>query len=231
MISIIIPVYNQASHLANCLAALEKQTHKDYELIIVNDGSTDNLQPVILKYRAIFGDKLIFIKQPNAGAAAARNKGAGPAKGEYLIFCDADIVMRPEMLELMLKALKADPQAAFCYSSFYWGNKKFKLFPFDAPRLKKMPYINIASLIRRRYFPGFDEKLKRFQDWDLWLTISEKGGSGVWLNQSLYRVSLSGAQTMSGWLPAPVYKLFPFLPAVKEYNRAKKIIKLKHGLN
>jgi len=230
MISIIIPVYNQAKHLANCLASIIKQTYDNYEIIVVDDGSTDKIEKVIEIFQRIFGIKLFYFGQENRGAGAARNTGAKLSKGEYIIFCDADIVTRPVMLELMLKALKDNPYASFCYSSFCWGRKKFILWPYDVAKLKQLPYINIASLIRKRHFPGFDESLKRFQDWDLWLTMAEQGHSGIWFNRVLYRVNHDGSQTMSRWLPSFAYKLFPFLPAVKKYNQAKEIIFKKHNL-
>jgi len=230
MISIIIPVYNQAHHLHDCLASIKKQTYGNYEIIMVDDGSKDDVKTVISKYKKIFNLKISYFEQENRGASAARNRGAKIAKGEYLIFCDADIIMEPIMLESMLKTLKENPGASFCYSSFIWGKKQFILWPYDAEKLKKMPYINTASLIRREHFPGFDEKLKRFQDWDLWLTMAESGHAGVWLNQILYKVNTGGAQTMSHWLPGPAYKLLPFLPAVKKYNQAKEVIIKKHNL-
>lgn len=230
MISIIIPVYNQADHLGNCLASLKEQTYNNYEIIVVDDGSEDDIASVISESKPIFNIKLSYFEQENQGASAARNRGARIAKGEYLIFCDADIIMSPQMLGSMLKTLKNNPNSSFCYSSFIWGRKKFTLWPYDARKLKQMPYINTASLIRKEHFPGFDEKLKRFQDWDLWLTMSERGYKGVWLDQILYKVNLGGAQTMSQWLPGLAYKLLPFLPAVKKYNQAKEIIIKKHSL-
>ncbi|MFA5359475.1 MAG: glycosyltransferase family A protein [Patescibacteria group bacterium] len=230
MISIIIPVYNQAEHLANCLASIKKQTYDNYEIIIINDGSTDNIIKIIEKFKKIFGLKLSYFDQENRGANAARNRGAKLAKGEYIIFCDADVVMESTMLELMLKTLKDNPNASFCYSSFFWGNKKFKLWLYDASRLKQMPCININSLIKKGHFPGFDETLKKFQEWDLWLTMLRENHTGVWVNKTLYKVAVGGTQTMSNWLPSFVYKLFPFLPAVKKYNQAMDIIKKKHNL-
>lgn len=230
MISIIIPVYNQAGHLDNCLASIKEQTCDNYEIIVIDDGSKDDIETVINKYRPVFGEKLYYFKQANQGASAARNRGAGMAKGEYLIFCDADIIMEPEMLESMLNTLKKNSGASFCYSSFIWGKKKFLLWPYDHEKLKRMPYINTASLIKKEYFPGFDEKLKRFQDWDLWLTLAERGQTGVWLDKILYKVDTGGAQTMSRWLPALAYKLLPFLPMVKKYNQAKEIVMKKHDL-
>jgi len=230
MISIIIPVYNQAEHLPHLLDSIKRQTYDNYEIIVVNDGSTDNISEVLEKFKPVFGYKLIDLEQENKGANAARNYGARLANGEYLLFCDADMVMEVNMLASMLRALADQPSAGFCYSSFIWGKKKFVLWPYDAARLRQMPYINTASLLKKEYFPGFDENLKRFQDWDLWLTMSEQGHGGVWLDKVLFKVAIGGAQTMSNWLPSFAYKLLPFLPAVKKYNQAKEIIKIKHDL-
>lgn len=230
MISIIIPVYNQAERLANCLAGIKKQTYDNYEIIVINDGSKDNVIKIIESFKPIFNFKLTYLEQENRGAGAARNRGAKLAKGEYIIFCDADTVMKPAMLELMLKTLKNNPGASFCYSSFIWGRKKFKLWPYDTEKLKTMPYINTTSLIRRKDFPGFDENLKKFQDWDLWLAMLKRGQSGVWLNQILFEVAVSGTQTMSQWLPSLAYKLLPWFKPVKKYHQAMAIIKKKHNL-
>lgn len=228
MISIIIPVYNQANKLALCLDSIKKQTYQNFEIIIVNDGSTDNLKPVIDKYQPLFGLQLAYVSQENQGAPAARNRGAQDAKGEYFLFCDADITMVPEALDIMLKTLQENPQASYAYCSFLWGRKLFKLFPFDAGRLQKMPYIITTSLIRRDHFPGFDIKIKKFQDWDLWLTMLERGHIGVWIDKVLFKVYTGGVY--SSWLPGFAYKLFPFLATVKKYNDAMAIIKAKHNL-
>lgn len=230
LISIIIPVYNQAEHLENCLASVKKQTCGDYEIIVVNDGSTDNINAVIEKFRRIFGGKLIYFEQNNMGPCAARNRGAKRASGQYMIFCDADVVMEPEMLEIMLKALRNNQNAGFCYSSFIWGRKKFKLWPYDNEKLKKIPCIHTTSLIKMEYFPGFDETLKKFQDWDLWLAMAEQGRTGIWIDKILFKIAASGTQTMSSWLPSFAYKFFPFLPQVKKYNQAMSIIRKKHNL-
>lgn len=230
MISIIIPVYNQAKHLNKCLASIFNQIYENYEIIVVNDGSTDKIDEVMGNHKKLLGIKLIYLEQKNQGANAARNAGSWHAAGEFLLFCDADTLMKPKMLANMRETLKNNPNASFCYSSFAWGSKIFKLWPYELQRLKRMPYINIASLIRKQDFPGFDERLKRFQDWDLWLTMAERGCCGIWLDQVLYQINTSGSQTMSNWLPSYAYKLFPFLPSVKKYNQAKEIIFKKHHL-
>ncbi len=224
MISIIIPVYNQADKISECLDGILNQSYKNFEIIVVNDGSKDNIFEVLDKYK----DKIKSVNQENGGSNPARNRGAKEARGDYLIFCDADIILEPTALEIMLKTLEEKPEASFAYSSFFWGKKLFKLWPYDSERLKKMPYIHTTALIRREHFPGFDEKIKRFQDWDLWLTMLEKGHTGVWIDRILYKVKTGG--TISSWLPAFIYKLMPFLPRVKKYNVAMDIIKNKHKI-
>jgi hypothetical protein len=93
-----------------------------------------------------------------------------------------------------------------------------------------MPYISSMSLVRTKDFPitGWDENLKKFQDWDLWLTIGEQRGKGIWIDQPLFSACANG--TMSSWLPSFAYKFLPFLPTVMKYKKAVRLIKEKHGL-
>ena len=229
MISIIIPVYNQPKELNQCLSSIKNQTYENYEIILVNDRSTTSLSRVLKKYKKIFGYKIDFINnQINHGAAYTRNKGYRRSKGEYLLFCDADVVMKPEMLAKMLDTLKEHPEASYVFSSHWFGRKKFRLWKFDPERLRKMPYIHTTSLIKRKHFPKFDENIKRFQDWDLWLTMLREGHIGIWLDNYLFKVIPGG--TMSSWLPSFAYKIFPFLPKARKYSHAVSIIKAKHDL-
>lgn len=234
MISVVIPVYNQADKIGACFDSILSQSvlnNGKLEVIVVNDGSRDNIAAAIDKYQPLFqtvGVGFKFITQENRGANAARNAGAKNARGGYVIFCDADISMERGMLKKMLAALKNNPSAGYAYSSFLWGRKAFKLCPFDAQKLKEMPYIHTTSLIRCSDFLGFDESIKRFQDWDLWLTMLLQGHAGVWVPEILFKVETGG--TMSAWLPSFAYRLMPFLPAVKKYNKSVMIIKEKHKL-
>lgn len=228
MISIIIPVWNEAKHLDKCLRSIKNQNYDNYEIIVVNDGSTDNFYEVIEKYKQIFTFRIEYISQDRQGPQVARMAGAKRARGEFIIFLDADTELYPDMLKIMKGALRSHTEASFVYSSFIWHGKKFRSFPYSEERLKKMPYINTAGLIWRDRFPGFDLKIKKFQDWDLWLTMVEQGHKGFWIDKVLYE--MEGGNTMSSWLPKFAYKLFPFLPAVKRYNAAMKAIKEKHHL-
>lgn len=228
MISIIIPVYNQAKKLDRCLQSIKQQNYENYEIIVVDDGSVDGIDDIVRKYRGIFGYKFIAIKQENQGSNAARNAGFRKAQGEFVLFCDADITMKFYFLRMLREALRHYPDASYAYTSFKWGWKKFKLCPFDADKLKQMPYIHTTSLIRRAHFPGFDENIKRLQDWDLWLTMMEQGHTGIFVNRTLFFIQTGGL--ISFWLPSFAYKYLPFLPQVIKYKRAVKIIKAKHNL-
>ena len=250
MVSIVIPVYNQADKLSRCLDSILAQTiltstqdltpslsfarrgglasqGEGVEVIIVNDGSTDNINEIVTSYELRVTNFKV-INQENRGSNPARNRGAKEASGEYIIFCDADIMMEPEMLEVMLSTLEKNPQASYAYSSFKYGFKIFKLWPFDAEKLKKMPYIHTTSLIRREHSPGWDENIKRLQDWDIWLTMLEQDRAGVWINKILFKAQ--GGGTISIWLPSFAYKFLPFLKGVKKYKAAEEIIRKKHGI-
>jgi glycosyltransferase involved in cell wall biosynthesis len=227
MISIIIPIYNMATKLAHCLDSLLLQTNQDYELILVDDGSIDDLDKVLEEYKPKFG-RLKILRQNNSGANVARNRGVVEAKGEYLLFCDADIIMEQNMLWELKHALDIKPEASFAYSSFRLDKKLFRLWPYNAERLRKMPCIHTTALIRTEHFLGFDNTLKRFQDWDLWLTMAEQGRTGIWVDQVLF-TTISGG-TMSNWLPSFAYKLMPWSKQVKQYKAAMAIIKAKHNL-
>ncbi|MBP6942515.1 MAG: glycosyltransferase family 2 protein, partial [Candidatus Buchananbacteria bacterium] len=141
-VSIIIPVYNAAQTLTPCLESIYAQSFTNWELIVVNDGSADASADLIEHHRERLAH---VIDQVNAGAPAARNQGAAVSQGEYLLFCDADVMLHGNYLEKMVKALEVNVEASFAYSSFRFGQKLFKLWPFDSEKLKKTPYIHTTS--------------------------------------------------------------------------------------
>lgn len=230
-----IPVYNQDKHLGKCLDSILAQTYKDIEIILINDGSEDKSLKVAESYNEKFAQAGIPYKiityEENKGAPCARNRGFQVSRRKYVLFCDADSVLEKNMLWEMLNTISSHEEASFVYSSFWWGRKLFKLCPFNYKKLKKMPYIHTMSLLRAKDFPitGWDENIKKLQDWDLWLTIARQEKIGIWIDKPLFKIQPGG--TMSSWLPSFAYKLFPFLPNVKKYNQAVKIIKEKHHLN
>ncbi len=229
-ISVIIPVYNHAHTLERSLRTLARQTIVTKEVIIVNDGSTDDFHEVIKKLKTTLPVKIL--EQENKGANAARNFGLQFATGEYIIFWDADTIARPEMLKKMLDALKNNLQASYAYSQYKFGWKTMRSHDFDSVLLQKMNYIDQTSLARRSDLPvnGCDTSLKRFQDWDLWLTMLANKKTGVFIPEMLYKKITWGRKGISAWLPGFMYRLPWKSKRVKEYESARKIIQKKHGI-
>jgi glycosyltransferase involved in cell wall biosynthesis len=234
LISIVIPVCNQSQELEKALDSILVQTHKNVEIIIVDDGSVDPVQ------RSAFSAQrsipINLIRQENKGAPAARNRGFREAKGEYVIFWDADVVAQPEMLEKMLDSLRKHPEASYSYSDYSFGWKKMPAQKFAPAVLKKRNYIMSTSLIRREDYPesGWDESLKRFQDWDIWLTMLESKKIGVYIPELLFKV-IPHKDGISTWLPKFAYKFpFRYLPIlrnkVKGFEKSRAIVLSKHNL-
>ncbi|HVM90983.1 MAG TPA: glycosyltransferase [Verrucomicrobiae bacterium] len=221
-ISVIIPVFNDAGDLVPCLQSLQRQTFRDFETIIVDDGSTEPVKGADIRF------------EKNKGAPAARNAGFAKSRGAFVLFLDDDAVLVPEALASMLEALEADTRADFAYPSFKLGLKTFKGRPYDEAALRREPYIHTSALIRREAFPGFDESLKKFQDWDLFLTMAEKGSRGVWIDKILFTLKPRGV--MSRWMPRIAYDIrWPILGwtprTIKTYDTARAVIAKKHGLD
>ncbi len=230
-ISVIIPCYNHASSIGKCLGSVFAQTYPEIEVIVVDDGSTDDLETALKPFQGRFR----FIRQENRGGPAARNRGFRESSGAFVIFCDADIIWTKDALSSMIAALDAHPEAAYAYASFRFGWKSFRGGSFDSERLKRHNYIHTGSLIRREKFPGFDESLRRFQDWDLWLTMSERGDAGVWIPRELCRV-MTRRGGISSWLPKVAYRIpwarLGWKPArVRAYEEAAAVIRKKHHLS
>ncbi len=232
LISVVIPTYQHARAIAACIDSVLAQTYPNTEIIVVDDGSTDDTQNVLRTY----AKKATVIHQTNQGGNAARNRGLAVAKGEYVICADADVVMKPAMLDVMFDALQKNPEASYAYSGFRFGWKHFVGVPFDAERLRRSNFVMTTSLVRRKDFPGFDPTLKRFQDWDVWLTMLEQGKVGVLVPGTWFSVVIDGeSRTGSSWLPSFVYALpWPMLgwmpKRIRKYQEARDVIVKKHRL-
>lgn len=144
MISIIIPLYNKAHTIVNTLNTVFTQTYQDFEVIIVNDGSTDNGVEIINQN---FSDNRIrIINQDNAGVSAARNKGAYESKFPYLVFLDADDEWMPEFLATIVSAIEKFPKAKMYGTA--GGGKSYQTQNFTPKIINK--YTN--KIIEINYF-------------------------------------------------------------------------------
>lgn len=210
MISVIIPTYQSQNTLTKCLESVLNQRDVQFEVIVVDDGSTDDTQSLLNQYR----ERLGVYTVEHAGAPAARNFGAKQAKGDYLFFCDSDVVLYAEALKKMLVALQINPSAAYAYSAFDFNGRYMRGVKFSEYWLRRINYISTMTLIRRLDFLGFDESLTRFQDWDLWLTLLKKDRRGVAIHDKLFYTQIR-AGISDGRRPS---------------SEAEQAIRMKHGL-
>ena len=109
LVSVIIPNYNYGRFLAECVQSVLEQTHKNIEIVVVDDGSSDGSAAVA----AGFGDRVTLIVQENSGVGAARNRGAAEARGDFFAFLDADDLWFPKKVERQLEHLDGRPQSGF----------------------------------------------------------------------------------------------------------------------
>lgn len=211
MISIIVPLYNKEKTILRTLQRIQNQTYCDYEIIIVDDGSTDNS---VEKVTSNTCDKrLRIIRQKNEGVSSARNRGAQEARGEWMVFLDADDYWLPSFLEEMAKAIEIYPNAKIigCASYVFNETKKTlstsrmidrlygKCLPlnfFLSPDI--MSHIG-ASVIRRSAFleiGGFLQGLKNNEDILLQGTLVMHGGY-FYLGKMLhvYSIGVEGQAT------------------------------------
>ncbi|MBI4598572.1 glycosyltransferase family 2 protein [Candidatus Uhrbacteria bacterium] len=231
-VSVIIPTYQHARTIARCLDSVLAQTLPADEVIVVNDGSTDGVHAALHPYDG----RIVLIDQENQGSNPARNRGFAASRGDRVVFCDADVIMRPDMLERLSAALDADAKAGYAYCGFRFGWKRFPSFAFDGSLLKRMNYIHTTAMIRREAFPGFDVAIRRFQDWDLWLTMLARGWHGTFVGEELFRVMIASKSRIgSQWRPSALYQvpwnLLRWRPlSVEKYEAARAVIARKHGL-
>lgn len=132
----------------------------------------------------------IIVNDDLGGAPKKRNDGFKKSTQPFVFFCDNDILLPKNHLEKLFNALKQNPNIAFAYSGYIGivldtlhhpikNNFMIPTVPYSVERLKQANYISTMSLIRREVFPGFDENLRRLQDWDIYLTMLKNGFKGV----------------------------------------------------
>ncbi|MDR2156164.1 MAG: glycosyltransferase [Clostridiales Family XIII bacterium] len=123
-VSVIIPVYNTERYLERCLDSVVGQTMEDMEILLVNDGSTDGSERILLACLAGHPDKIVYLKKENGGLSSARNCGMRRATGEYIAFVDSDDFVERDMFELLYAAAKeTDSDVAECDFDWVWPQR------------------------------------------------------------------------------------------------------------
>jgi glycosyltransferase involved in cell wall biosynthesis len=198
MFSVLMPAYNAEATIASAIVSVLRQTRSDFELIIVDDGSTDattsRIEPLLRDSR------IRLISQPNRGLAAARNAGIADARGKYISLLDSDDLWLPHYLESMDAALARDSGASVAYTDSAWilndtAGKVRRVSRVGAIRhrapsdgsqpgeffralLQRGNYIFVGATIDRRALErvgAFRTDLRRVEDYELWLRIASRG--------------------------------------------------------
>lgn len=130
-VSIIIPVYNVEKYISKCLDTLVNQTLEEIELIVVNDGSTDESENIIMKYKEKYPDKILYLKKSNGGLSDARNYGVNYAKGEFIAFLDSDDYVELDTYEkLYSKSKECNKEIKIVECNFFWSYEKEEVIDY-----------------------------------------------------------------------------------------------------
>lgn len=195
-VSIIIPFYNSHRYFPETIASVYAQTIRDYEIIIVNDGSDDSASTGMLQELkaegCATGAPLRIIDCDHRGAPATRNEGARAAKSEFIFFLDADDILSPTTLEKLILAAATNPAVSYFYSSVrHFGSiNGIASDPFDPERLKRENFLTVSCLIRTSAYldaGGMDEALlDNYEDYDFWLRMLSMGHIGMHVPEILF---------------------------------------------
>lgn len=194
-ITIVIPCRDRDPQPFLTILSLLSQTYKNFKVVVVYDQGK--------------------------GANWARNKGFESVDTEFVLFSDDDIRWLPRGVESLRNALDINPEVSYSYGSFMLDEDLISSEQFSADLLRgDHNFISTMSLIRSADFPGFDEQIKRLQDWDLWLTMLENGKVGIHCGEIIFVTSRNNSTGISSFC----------VPGLLSLEEAEYIIKTKHGL-
>jgi glycosyltransferase involved in cell wall biosynthesis len=197
--SVVIPSYNATATIDSAIDSVLAQTREDFELIVVDDGSTDET-PELVERHCAADARVKLIRQENQGTAGARNTGVGASRGQFISFLDNDDLWMPNYLSAMSMALEEDPGAGFAYTDAWllhdetkrlWRRGSLEHYPPIPPRcsaeeflsrLIHMNFVMSSVTVRRSALEDvgtFDASLKGVDDYDLWLRIVGAGYRAV----------------------------------------------------
>lgn len=185
LVSVVIPTYNYAHFVSQAIQSVLDQTFRDFEIIVVDDGSTDDTFQVV----SPFGDPVRYIRQANRGPNAARNTGIRTSTGKYVALLDADDLWLPHKLESQIPLIEADPEVGLVYASMYlFDSETGAIVDWHPPSRCRQGHVlrqlymdqfvpSPTPLIRRKVFDEvgyFDESVVSPDDWEMWLRIAAR---------------------------------------------------------
>ncbi len=198
-VSVVIATYNSAHLLPQAIQSVLDQTFADFELIVVDDGSTDHTREVAL---GIADERIRYIWQKNQERSVARNTGVAASQGDFVTFLDADDAYLPEKLEVQLQALEAEPRLGMALGGWLEVNGDGRLLAERSPWethvelglrswVFSSPTCVGANLLRRSWFDrmdGFDADIVIAEDVDLWFRLARAGCVTIWTKRPVLKV-------------------------------------------
>ena len=190
-ISVIIPAYNQADYVSQAIQSVLSQTNPNYELVVVNDGSTDETPQILSQFQ---DPRIRVISQPNRGLAAARNAGIRESSAPLIALLDSDDYFLPDKLAIQSEYLLQHPEIGMVGGGIQIVNHAGEILKQiinkpDGLDLQGLlfanPFVPSSIMIRRQWFDRvgtFDENLRACEDWDMWLRIGYAGCLFAWVD-------------------------------------------------
>jgi glycosyltransferase involved in cell wall biosynthesis len=221
-ISVVIPCFNHGEFLPEAVASVVNAGRNDLELIVVDDGSTEELTLSVIDELAERGIKVL--RQGNKGLAAARNAGINTSTGRHIFPLDADDRLRPGWMDRGIQILNGNPEVGVVYGDAeQFGAKagRWVVGPFQADRLLHSNYIHASALYRRSIWEqncGYDGAMpvQGLEDWDFWLGTLEHGWQFAYLPEVFFDYRQAPGSMLT--------RARPFVPQVEVY------VATKHGL-
>ena len=197
LVSVVIPYYNRANTIDDTISSLRKQTFKDFEVIIIDDGSPEKKSVSKLKNLNLKGLDARIVSQANQGVATARNNGIALSSGEYVICLDSDDLLAPTYIEKAVYVLETQPDISIVSTHmliFGSVNDSYKNAEYSPLELYSDNMVITAAMFRRSAWAatkGYKSNIG-YEDWEFWLNLSERGFWGRLMPEELflYRTSL-----------------------------------------
>lgn len=191
LVSIIIPCYNSEKYISETLSCILSQTYKKIEVIIIDDGSTDNSVEQITNYISTLSN-FKLITQNNFGVSAARKNAIKYAIGKYIVCLDSDDLIAENYIEKCVNFLEENRDFSIVYSKarfFDKVNKSWELPKFDLKSFLMENCIFVTAMFRKEDYlkvDGFDPNLKMLEDWDMFISIIKNGGKVYRIDEELF---------------------------------------------
>lgn len=198
-VSVIIPLFNSENDIQKCLDSVNNQIYKNFEIIVIDDGSTDNSAEIVAKYALLHQDLDIkILRQENAGPSKARNRGIVYASGKYIAFLDSDDEWYPDKLSEIILTMENNSSISLISSLYSIGEKQVFNNPSgkcDEIKLNQLLFKNYffttgtvcRACVLKRY--SFNESQKYSEDYRLWLEICADGNKCCLLQKTLIKMN------------------------------------------